>query len=180
MRILVAYDGCVVAHGLIINEDAVLDYVPLHSLHAVVIPAARCESVLLNLVALDVDELRAVLKFAELLARGEGRARVVGFQSKHAVKLCRVAYGFVNREPEIRWMKNEVFASRLNWLRRVFLNRLLCGARDFADEVVLRNDFVAFAYWRTQTRTLLKSSCLRVNRCHYEIRPRANQGLLYA
>src|SRR3954468_17942637 len=97
---LEADDARIVTHGLITDKDAVFEDVPLHRLDAVVVVPAGREAVFLSLVAFNVDELRAVLEFPELLARGERRAREIGFEAKYAVEFRRVTNRLVNRQPQ--------------------------------------------------------------------------------
>ena len=102
------------AVGLVADEDAVLDEVPLLLGDAVVVVPDRRQTVLDDSVASDVEELGAVLQAAELVDGRERRAGVVGLVSEGAVELGRVPDALVDRQPEIGRIDDEIVGAGLN------------------------------------------------------------------
>src|SRR5436190_14693700 len=101
------------ASGLIVVENSVLDDEEVFGLHAFVIVAYGGASAFLRPVTLDVHELGTVTQLTQhfLGGRDEARSGIVGFVTQRTVELGRVGDRFVHGEPEVRRMEDEIVAT---------------------------------------------------------------------
>jgi hypothetical protein len=138
------------ARGLVVLEHALLDDEPLIGRHPLIVPGHARERAFLRAVGLHVHELRAVAQLADrLVGRGdEARARVVGLLANRAVQLCRVADRFVNGQPEVCRVEDEVVLTGLDALRREPLGRDRRPALGVARNVERLDVLPALSRWR--------------------------------
>ncbi len=115
---------CLVADGLVVDQHAVFDQIPLLGWHALVVVAHGAQGTGCVLSATMLTCLLAVVEAGPWLStfeRGEDGTGVVGFVAQHAVQLERVAHGFVDGQAQVVGVEHEVvLAGRYRFGRRVF------------------------------------------------------------
>ena len=149
------------ARRLVVLEHALLDDEPLVGRHALVVPRHAGERTFLGAVALDVHDRRAVLELADVLLRrrDEARAREVRLVAHRAIQLGGMADGFVDREPEVARVEDQVVAPRLD--RTCALSFSTASAAHFAGvagHVERRDVFPALSARRELLGVLLKAA----------------------
>ena len=101
---------------LIILKSAILDNRKLGALsaHAIIIIRNGGEAAGLSAIADDGDEVAAVAEFSELLDSDEGGSGKVRLVAKRAIQLGGMSNAFVDGQPEIGWMNDQIFLARLD------------------------------------------------------------------
>src|SRR5690606_27553352 len=112
--LLLAEDVGLVADGLVVDQDAVLDQVPALALHALVVIADRAEAARPGLVGDEGDQVAAPAERTALVQSGEAGAGVVGLVAEHAVQLQRVADVLVDGEEQVGRVDHQVVPAGLD------------------------------------------------------------------
>nr|GEU28510.1 hypothetical protein [Tanacetum cinerariifolium] len=138
VRLLLADDGRLVARGLVVDQDAVLDDVPALARHAFVVVTDVGQRAWRGLVGHDVDQVRAILEFFALpfIEGGKAGARVIGFVTEHAIEFGRVAHRFVDGQPQVFGRQHQVVLARLHRLGSELLPGLFAGRARVLDQVI--------------------------------------------
>src|SRR6185312_4049722 len=114
MRMIHSMERCnrrsLSAYGLIVMEHSILDQEPRLSGDAFVVPCAAAERILLYAIGLDVHQPRTILELADHLFRWchEAGACIIGFVTARTVELGWMTNRFMNGEPQIRGIENEI------------------------------------------------------------------------
>src|SRR5579859_2624693 len=145
VRAFLTHRGGRLARRHIANKMPIADDVGRVRGHALVV---ECEcpqtgAVLQARVANNVHDFRGVLKFVQLVERQKAHARVVGFGAKHAVQLNWMADRFMNLQPELRAVQNQIEAPLRALVGRVQRHRFLGHARSIFEQLQLFHQFVA-------------------------------------
>ena len=114
--------------------------------HAFVVEGECAESgtMLQARIADHVDDLRAVTQRVQLVEREEAHAGIVGLDAQHAIELDRMADRFVNLQPELAAIEDEIESAFRAGIGGVQRDRLFGDARRVTEQVELVDEFVAF------------------------------------
>jgi hypothetical protein len=95
-------------------------------------------------IAHHVDDLRAVAQSIELIEREEAHAGVIRLRAQDAIQLDGVADGFVNLQPQLRAIENQIELALGTLVGRVQSDGLFGDARlirvgDVEDDAALQH-----------------------------------------
>ncbi len=101
------------ARGHVADELAVANDVGRLRGHAFVVESERAEAgaVFEARIANRVDDIGTVAQVIQLVEREKAHARVVGFRAQHAIELDGMADGFVNLQPELAAVEDQIEAA---------------------------------------------------------------------
>ena len=119
------------ARRLVVDELSFTHQIPALRRHAIVVVGDRRKTMRLGAVGDHVHPLRAVLEFPQLVGGEKARARIVGLVAERAVELGRVAAAFVNRQPKVRRVQQQIVLPGLDRWRLELLHGLFSGLRGF-------------------------------------------------
>jgi hypothetical protein len=169
--------GLVPCH-LIVYELARLDQRPGERLFAVIVEAGGPEGAGCGLLGLHVDDLTAELIRPELVGSQEAGAGEVGLHAEGTVELRRVPQRFVDGEPEVGRVQDQIALSGRYRGRAVFGP---CVAGRLAHVVVpgvVLDVFIAEGARARVRATRLEAALFRVDRGQRKARVQALQRLL--
>ncbi len=95
-------------------------------------------------VANRVHQIGAVAQVIQLVEREKAHARVVGFRAEHAIELDGMADGFVNLQPELTAIQDQIEAAFGTLIGRVQRHGLFGDARRVLQQIELVDQLVAF------------------------------------
>ena len=125
------------ARGHIADELAVANDVGRLRGNAFVVEreGAHAGTVLDARVANRVDQIGAVAQVIQLVEREKAHARVVGLRAEHAIELDGMADGFVNLQPELAAIQNQIEAAFGALIGRVQRHGLFGDARRVLEQI---------------------------------------------
>ena len=128
IRLLLAKNMHLVADRLIIDELAVANKVPFLCRHTFIVIADIAKAADFGLVRRQIDLVAAVLEAGlALVERGKAGASIIGFVAEHSIEFERVADRFMDRQPCVRRIEDEIIFAGLDRGRRQLRPRLLGG-----------------------------------------------------
>src|SRR5262249_49182978 len=113
-RLLFTDQRGLLARGLVMLENALLDDREFAGLHAVIVIAGGGEAALIGAVAPDVDNVAANSMFAHLLSGEKAGAGVIRLITERSVELGGVTDTLVDRKPQVAGKQDQILLAGSN------------------------------------------------------------------
>src|SRR5579883_3031599 len=133
------------ARSHVAGEEAAPDDVGALRAHAFIVERERAKAGAVRgaRVADDVHDLRPVAQLPELIEREEAHPRIVRFAAEHAIELDGVPDRFVNLQPELRAVEDQVELALRTLIRGVQRDGLVSDARSIFEQMQLVDQLIA-------------------------------------